>query len=443
MLNAGATPANVQLRFYGAGGVVSSAPVVPPGRQSILADIVGGLGVSDSGAIQIVSDQPLRVTARTYNQVSGTASCYAGGTQGQDYPALVATDGLGASESAYLAGLTECAAYRCNIGLVNTGTDVATVLVELFNYVGGKFTDYTVSLSAGQWSQATQPFLNCAGQSAMERGYAKVTVKTGSGVFAFASVVDNITNDPTTVAMQVADPAQEMSAGPGSLVTWLPVASHNPGKNHSQWRSDLGMLNAGATAANVEIRFFGSGGAATTTTAVSPRTQALVVDCVGALGGSGSGAIEVLSDQPLHVTGRTYNLVAPDADCDPEGTQGQDYPPLASADGLAEGEAAYLAGLTENVAYRCNIGLVNTGPGPASVRVELLDGAGAALADYSVMLPSGQWSQATQPFLSYANQTAMDCGYARVTVLAGSGVFAFASVIDNITNDPTTIAMRR
>jgi hypothetical protein len=27
-------------------------------------------------------------------------------------------------------------------------------------------------------------------------------VQTGSGVFAFASVIDNITNDPTTVAMQ-------------------------------------------------------------------------------------------------------------------------------------------------------------------------------------------------------------------------------------------------
>jgi hypothetical protein len=27
-------------------------------------------------------------------------------------------------------------------------------------------------------------------------------VQSGSGVFAFASVIDNITNDPTTVTMQ-------------------------------------------------------------------------------------------------------------------------------------------------------------------------------------------------------------------------------------------------
>jgi hypothetical protein len=76
------------------------------------------------------------------------------------------------------------------------------VLVELYNGAGTKLTDYTVTLTAGQWAQETQPFKNKAGQTSMDRGYAKVTVQSGSGVFGFASVVDNITNDPTTVAMQ-------------------------------------------------------------------------------------------------------------------------------------------------------------------------------------------------------------------------------------------------
>jgi hypothetical protein len=57
-------------------------------------------------------------------------------------------------------------------------------------------------LAAGQWAQETQPFKNRAGQTAMDRGYAKITVQSGSGVFGFASVIDNITNDPTTVTMQ-------------------------------------------------------------------------------------------------------------------------------------------------------------------------------------------------------------------------------------------------
>jgi hypothetical protein len=57
-------------------------------------------------------------------------------------------------------------------------------------------------LVARQWSQATQLFLNVAGQTAMDRGYAKIAVQTGLGVFAFASVIDNITNDPTPVIVQ-------------------------------------------------------------------------------------------------------------------------------------------------------------------------------------------------------------------------------------------------
>ena len=76
------------------------------------------------------------------------------------------------------------------------------VLVELFDGSGAKLTDYTVSLAAGHWAQETQPFKSKALQTAMDRGYAKITAQTGSGVFGFASVIDNITNDPTTVAMQ-------------------------------------------------------------------------------------------------------------------------------------------------------------------------------------------------------------------------------------------------
>ena len=102
----------------------------------------------------------------------------------------------------FLPGLTENASYRCNIGVVNTGTGSALVLVDLYNGAGARLATYPVNLTAGQWAQETQPFLSKAGQTAMDRGYARVTVQTGTGVFAFASVIDNLTNDPTTVAMQ-------------------------------------------------------------------------------------------------------------------------------------------------------------------------------------------------------------------------------------------------
>jgi hypothetical protein len=58
-----------------------------------------------------------------------------------------------------------------------------------------------MDLAPGDFVQDTQPFKNRAGQTAMDRGYAKVTVNTGSGVVAIASVINNLTGDATTIVM--------------------------------------------------------------------------------------------------------------------------------------------------------------------------------------------------------------------------------------------------
>jgi hypothetical protein len=231
--------------------------------------------------------------------------------------------------------------------------------------------------------------------------------------------------------------------GEAGYAAWVPVAAHNPGLKGSQWRSDLGLLNAGSAAANVQLEFFGSGGLVTNTTYVPAGAQSILTDVVGQVGASGQGALRVTSDVPLKVTSRTYNLVAGDAECYPDGTQGQNYPAIAAGEGLGGGQSAYISGLTENASYRSNIGLVNAGSAAATVLVELYDGVGGKLNDYTVNLAPGEWKQETQPFKNRAGQTAMDRGYAKVTVTTGSGAFAFASVVDNITNDPTTVTMQR
>ena len=437
LLNTGASSANVQLTFHGTGGVVTNTTYVPPEAQSILVDVVGQLAADGQGALEVSSDLPLVVTSRTYNQVSPGASCYPNGTQGQDYPTLTASDGLSAGQSAYLAGLTEDVSYRANIGLVNIGPATAAVTVELYDGAGTNLADYTVSLAPGQWAQETQPFRNKAGQTAMDRGYAKVKVTSGGGVVAFASVVDNITNDPTTITMASAESSQQGEA------LWVPVVAHNPGLQESQWRSDLGLLNTGTATAQVQLNFFGTGGLVINTTYIPQGAQSILVDVVGQLGVNGQGSLEVSADLPLVVTSRTYNQVPSGASCYANGTQGQNYPTLTASDGLSSNQSAWLPHLTENSAYRTNIGLVNTGPDVAAVTVELYDGSGTKLTDYTVSLAPGQWAQETQPFRNRAGQTAMDRGYAKVTVTSGSGVVAFASVVDNVTNDPTTITMQR
>ena len=170
--------------------------------QSILSDVVGQLDASGQGALAIVSDQPLHFTARTYHQAAPDVGCFPDGTYGQEHPVLVAGNGLAAGNSAVLPALVENDRYRSNIGLINMGDEAARVLVELYDGAGTKLAEYTVGLAHGQWRQTSRPFETRAGQTAMDRGYARITVQSGSGVVAIASVVDNLTNDPTTVTMQ-------------------------------------------------------------------------------------------------------------------------------------------------------------------------------------------------------------------------------------------------
>jgi hypothetical protein len=71
--------------------------------------------------------------------------------------------------------------------------------VRLFDGNGVQIGSYQVTVVPGEWKQENRPFSGRAGHSDLAAGYAKVTVESGSGVLAVASVVDNITNDPTTI----------------------------------------------------------------------------------------------------------------------------------------------------------------------------------------------------------------------------------------------------
>jgi hypothetical protein len=57
--------------------------------------------------------------------------------------------------------------------------------------------------------------------------------------------------------------------------------------------------------------------------------------------------------------------------------------------------------------------------------------------------PPGGYAQESRPFWNRASRADLDAAYARVTVTSGAGVLVSASVIDNVTNDPTTMPMLR
>ncbi len=347
--------------------------------------------------------------------------------------------GLWSQQGEKLTGMDAIGAAAQGSAVTVSGNGNTTIVGGRSDH-GSQGAAWVYKRTGDAWSQQGSKLVGTGATGGANQG-SSVAISANGNTVIVGGPNDDCVCDPGPGEILGSGAAWVFTAS--SFNVWVPVASHKAGLNQSRWRSDLGLLNTSTARADAQITYFGSDALVSSTTYVPAGTQSVLTDIVGQLGAGGSGAIGILSDQPLKVTARTYNQVPPTATCYPNGTQGQDYPAVVTGNGLAAGQSAYLAGLVENASYRSNIGVVNTGNEVAAVLVELYDGAGTKLADYPVSLPVGRWAQETQPFMNKAGQTAMDRGYARVTVQTGSGVFAFASVIDNLTNDPTTVAMQR
>jgi hypothetical protein len=229
--------------------------------------------------------------------------------------------------------------------------------------------------------------------------------------------------------------------GGGATTTWIPVVSRANGANNSTWRTDIGILNPGNTTATVVIKIWVNTGVISRTITLAPWGQRIITDIIGWFDPTifVSAPISIVSSQTLIITSRTYNQFAPGVVCFPAGTLGQALGGVTTNGGVVSGQTVWLPNLVENTAFRSNIGYTNTGSTNATVTVKLYNGNGNQVGSYNVNLAPGQWKQASQPFRSYAGVGNLAAGSARITVTAGSGVVVYGSVIDNITNDPTTI----
>ncbi len=149
-----------------------------------------------SGALRILVDSEyVTVSSRTY-------AADENGSYGQGIPAHTATQTVSYGRTGRLVGLSESGntsdGFRTNIGMVNATGSMTTVVVELYSSDDTLLDTIEVVLGAYEQRQLNRVF-----PEATEVGAAVLRTSTPGAVFyAYGSVVDNKTADPTFIAIQ-------------------------------------------------------------------------------------------------------------------------------------------------------------------------------------------------------------------------------------------------
>jgi hypothetical protein len=266
----------------------------------------------------------------------------------------------------------------------------------------------------------------------------------GAGPFSIKPLMDRNIDD---VGEGVLQPMSFNSAGIPSGHAWLmaehviTAAAHVGGVNQSVWRTDLDIHNTGAMSQLVEVELLRADQANETpqraTVMLSPYASVRYVDVIESLFATeGVGSIRILAaEDGIRSSSRTYNDEA-------DGTFGQGIPAEDMSAAFGFGDVGRLVGLSAAAGtddgFRTNIGVVNLGGGMITVNIDLYAGDGAYLETVTVELDAYEQTQVNGVF-----STATDVGYAEVwTETAGGSFLAYGSVVDNITGDPTYIAIR-
>jgi len=221
-------------------------------------------------------------------------------------------------------------------------------------------------------------------------------------------------------------------------VYWAELVGHLNGLGGSVWRTDIIGRNLSSSDASLRFVLHMANGNMEGVGTIDAGSQKAFEDIVGMLGGTANkGALEICSNRPLLVLGRTYNQSV-------SGSFGQFIDGHVANLGLSAGDTVNLLGMRQLTGlYRTNLSVTNGGTTDAEVAITLYDSDGLALTNYNLTVPAGLVVQDGEPFLNRANAPDVDWGFATVTVLSGTNIRTSAALIDMKTNDPTTIPAKQ
>lgn len=421
---------------------------VDPGATMALDDILTSFfGTGDSTALGVLEIRPLTTTQSNFSgpvsvQTVASSRTYNStptGTFGQYIPAIPFSQFIAQAPSGSpktilsLQQIAQSTAYRTNFGIVEGAGEPANVLVHIFDNAGTEVAPaISISLLPGEHQQRN---LLAENGITLTDGRFEVEVVSATGkVTAYASVIDNLTNDPLMVF-------PVLKGGESATRYVIPgVADINNG--FASWRSDIRFFNPTTTSVTATLTYFpqpGNAGASSTKQITIPAGQVLPVDnalqqLFALTNSGGSLLVTTPSSSKLTVTARTYNQTS-------NGTYGQFIPAVTPAGsvGLSDNRVLQILQLESSDKMRTNVGLVETNGSPVTVEITAIPPDSKVTAKTQVSLAANQFIQFNDILKSFGLGTVYN---ARITVkvLSGTGrVTAYGSVIDAATQDPTYV----
>lgn len=366
--NPGSSDASFRLTFVPSPGttdIPSTSPldIVVPAQASRTFDdlLLDGFGLTGpaSGSLLVEGCDGPRpdLSARTWND-AGDA-----GTFGQYIRGFAASEG--GTGSLRIEGLGGGTLARTNVGVVNTGSTTLDATVTLFDETGtsrGAAIPVTVPPHASVQVNAVDV---AAGVAGLGLYGARIEAPAG-GLAAYASWIDNRTNDPIFVPGNLPERATQ----------WIDGVASAPGSG-TYFRTTLVLANRGKSAADVTIDFTLRGSttpSATASVRVAPgetrRWNDVLSDLLGTVG-AGSLTLRTSESTPVVAWARTWS------DLGDAGSLGQ-FIPAFGAENLLPASGTLLAGLSDDGKFRANVGLANRGASDAVVTLAPLRGRDSA-----------------------------------------------------------------
>jgi hypothetical protein len=304
-------------------------------------------------------------------------------------------------------------------------------------------TSRSIGSGGGSGSVSVTAGSGCPWSARSNNSWIRVTGGTsGSGAGTVSYSVNANSGGARTGTLTIAEHTFTVaqsgggSGGDGDHVYRVAGVAHAPGRHGSQWRSNLCVTNVSESTAHLTMTYRHGSGAVSEEYSLGANRSKEWVDVAASLfgmSGTSAGSVEVSSDEPVLVTARTYNQGV-------SGTFGQYLPGADDGQALASGQLGVLPHIKNTGDFRTNVGFVNLGSSPCTVRVRLYSASGLQLGStVTRSVNAGEWSQISDVY-NEAGAGSSNLGMAKVEVVSGDGpIWAYASVVDNTSNDPTTV----